>query len=232
MQAQAQAVSNVDFATLRRTVVDCQIRPFGVVDQVLLGRFLEVPREIFAPAGQEPLSYSDSELRWPLEGGKGVRPMLLPLVLARLLQAAEIRSGDSVLDVGGATGYTAALVAGLAAHVVAIESDAGLSAAAARNFASLGLSNVEAVCAPLTGGAKGKGAFDVIVVNGAVEEGLEALCGQLSPNGRLVALRPQAAGAARAFIYEREGASISNRDLFEAAGKLLPEFARKPGFSF
>jgi protein-L-isoaspartate(D-aspartate) O-methyltransferase len=232
MQAQAQSVSSIDFATLRRTAVDCQIRPYDVTDQGLLARFYDVPREMFAPPGQEALSYSDAELRWPLGGGKGVRAMLAPLVLAKLLQTAAIQTTDAVLDVGGATGYTAALAAGVATRVVALESDASLSTAAARNLATLGLGAAETLTGPLRDGAPGKGAFDVIIVNGAIEEGLEKLCAQLSPTGRLLALRPQAAGAAKAFVYEREGANLSHRALFEGAGKLLPEFAKKPGFSF
>lgn len=231
MQAQAQDASRIDSAALRRTSLDCQIRPYGVTDQLLLARFLDVPRETFVPAGAEALTYSDSELRHPLAAG-GDRPMVAPLVLARMMQAAEIGPTDLLLDVAGAAGYTAALAAGLARKVVALESDAHLSAAAAANFQTLGLQNVEAVHAPLGGGAAAKGPFDVILVNGAAEEGLETLLAQLSPSGRLLVLRPQAAGAARIVMFQKDGSNLSQRALFEAAGKLLPEFARKPAFSF
>ena len=231
MQVQTQPSPRIDSASLRRTAMDCQIRPYGVTDQGVLARFLDVPREAFAPAGQEALTYSDSELRHPLQGG-GSRPMLQPLVLARMLQAAEIGPGCAVLDVGGAAGYTAALVAGLATSVVALESDAGLSAAAAANFAALGLSNATAMVGPLRAGAPARAPFDVVIVNGAAEEGLDQLLAQLAPGGRLVALKPQASGAAKAFLYRRDGSNVSERPLLEAAGKLLPDFAKKPGFTF
>ena len=225
------AASSADPAVLRRTAVDCQIRPYGVTDQAVLARFLDVAREPFAPAGAEALVYSDSELRHPLAAG-GFRAMVAPLVLARMLQVAEIGSSDVVLDVGGASGYTAALVAGLARKVIALESDAALSAAAATNLLGAGAANAEAVCGPLVDGVAAKAPFDVIVVNGAVEEGLDKLLGQLSPAGRLLALQPQTAGAARVVMYRRDGANFSRRAVLEAAGKLLPEFARKPTFSF
>ena len=231
MQTQAQAPSPDNSAVLRRTALDCQIRPYGVTDQALLARFLDVPREAFVPAGSESLTYSDSELRQPLAAG-GTRAMLAPLVLARLLQAAEIQQGDSVLDVAGATGYTAALVAGLATKVVALESDAALSAAAAANCSALGLANVQTLCGPIADGAPAKAPFDVILVNGAVVSGLDKLLSQLAPGGRLLALKPQAAGAARAFLFRKDGSNLSERALFEATGKLLPEFASKPSFSF
>lgn len=231
MQLQTSMAASVDPAVLRRTVVDCQIRPFGVTDQPALARFLDVPREAFAPVGAEHLAYSDLELRHPLGSGAS-RAMLLPLVLARMIQAAEIRAEDVVLDVAGATGYTAALAAGLARKVYALESDATLAASAKANFAALGLANVEGCCGPLREGPAGKGPFDVIFVDGVVEEGLDTLLSTLSPAGRMLALEPGAAGTARVVLWRRDGSNFSRRELFEAAGKALPEFARQPGFAF
>lgn len=232
MQVQERQVSAADFEALRRTAIDCQVRPFGVTDQRLLASFLETPREKFVPAGQEDLAYSDRELSHPLAGGPGARTMIPPIVLARLLQAAEIKPSDSVLDVGGAAGYTAALAARLTGRVVALESDEALARRAGENFAALGLANATALCAPLAEGAAGKGPFDVVVVNGAADVGLEKLLDQLASGGRLVTLKPEAAGAARAFVYRKDGSAISCRSLFEGAGKLLPEFAAKPAFVF
>lgn len=232
MQAQEVAVAAANFTDLRRTAVDCQIRPFGVTDQRILASFLDVPREKFVPAGFEPVAYADVELTHPLSGGKGGRAMLLPLVLARLLQAAEIGASDRVLDVAGGAGYSAAILATLAGSVVALESDEALSKAAAANFESLGLSNVTAVCGALTDGAAGKGPFDVIVVNGAAQNGLEKLAAQLAPGGRMVVLKPHAYSASRAFLCRKDGANLSERALFEAAGKLIPEFAPAPAFVF
>ena len=232
MQGQPLAAMPENFAVLRRTAIECQIRPFGVSDQGILGSFLEVPRERFVPAGFESVAYADSELSFPLAGGKGRRAMLMPLVLARLIQAAEITDGDRVLDVAGAAGYSAAVLAGLAGSVVALESDEALSKAAAGNFAALGLGTVEAVCAPLADGAAAKGPFDVIIVNGAAEQGLDKLEAQLAPSGRMVALKPHAAGASRAFLYRKDGDTISQRALFEASAKLIPELAATPAFVF
>ena len=232
MQGQEAAVSAENLAVMRRTAIDCQIRPFGVVDQRLLGSFLEVPREKFVPAGFEPIAYADIEFGHPLAGGKGARPMLMPLVLARALQEAQIRASDRVLDVAGAAGYTAAILAGLAASVVALESDETLSRTAAANFESMGLANAKAVCGPLAEGYAAGGPYDVIVVNGAAQQGLDKLVAQLAPGGRMVVLKPQAAGAAGVFLLLKDGAVVSERALFEGAGKLIPEFAAAPAFVF
>ncbi len=224
------ALASQDFATLRRTMVDRQIRTYDVSDLRVVDRFEEVPREKFVGAGQEAVAYSDFEVRLPLEGG-GARSLLAPLVAARALQAAEIVHSDRVLVVGDATGYVAALAAGLAASVVSLESDKGLSARAAENFASLGL-NAKAVCGPLADGARAHGPFDVIVTAGALEAGLDGLVEQLAEGGRLVAFHPQAAGAARATLYRKIAGQATARNVFEAAARLLQDLARKPEFRF
>ncbi len=94
MPAQAQAPS-VDFAALRRTAMECQIRPFGVVDQNLLARFLDVPREMFAPAGQEVLAGRHAE-EFPVslwQTGSGTQSnMNMNEVLAN--RASELLGGE------------------------------------------------------------------------------------------------------------------------------------------
>lgn len=231
MQGQQAADSHANFAALRRTAIECQIRPFGVTDQHILGSFFDVPREKFVPAGFESVAYADMEMLHPLAAG-GARAMLMPLVLARMIQAAGVGREDRVLDVAGASGYTAAILAGLSGSVVALESDEALSKAAAANFESLGLSNAQALCAPLLDGATAKAPFDVIIVNGATEHGLDKLAAQLAHGGRMVALKPYAAGSSRAFLFRKDGETISERALFEASGKLIPEFAAPPAFVF
>src|SRR5262249_41154702 len=114
-------------AILRQTMVDRQIRTYDVTDQRILARMLEVPREQFLPADQAELAYSDpARLLNPAEAGKAGRWLLAPLVLARLIQGAQIKPTDNVLDIAAGTGYSSALLAGIAARVHALESEEGL----------------------------------------------------------------------------------------------------------
>ncbi|MBI1981303.1 MAG: protein-L-isoaspartate O-methyltransferase, partial [Methylocystis sp.] len=115
-------------ATLRHTMVERQLRPYDVTDVPLLERFLSVPRELFLPDSLAPLAYSDLAVTVKSAGGRK-RSLLPPLVLARMLQAAEIKATDKALDIGGA-GYSAALLSGLAEKVVALECDPDLFARA------------------------------------------------------------------------------------------------------
>src|SRR5580693_9323852 len=155
----------------RRTMVDCQIRTFGVTDQQLLARMLEVPREHFLPGELAQLAYSDIGLQLQPTGPGGERRTLLPpLVLARLIQGAGVGSTGTVLDVGAATGYSSALLAGLAGRVVALESERCLYNALRSNLDAFGLAKVQTILAPLAEGAPEEAPpFDLIFINGAVE---------------------------------------------------------------
>ena len=218
----------------RRTMVDCQIRTFDVTDQALLARMLDVPREDFLPPELAPLAYSDTSLQ--MKPGSERRTLLPPLVLARLIQGASVSPADKVLDVGAATGYSTALLAGLAGHVVAVESDPFLYKELRSNLDRFGLAQVETVLAPLPEGAPKEAPFDVIFINGAVEANLDALFTQLKDGGRLVALKPLAGDltgrTSKAVRYEKIDGGMGYRVLFDASAPILDAFRRGEQFTF
>jgi protein-L-isoaspartate(D-aspartate) O-methyltransferase len=224
-------------AVRRQTMVDCQIRTFAVTDQRVLARMLEVPRERFLPADQAELAYSDLALQLkPTASGGQERRLLPPLVLARLMQGAEVGPADSALDVAPGTGYSSAVLAGLAARVVALESEQSLYEALRSNLDRLGLANAEAQLGPLAVGAPDEGPFDVIFINGKVEANLEALFAQLKDGGRLLALESMAGDmsgrAGKAVRYEKSGNAVGYRVLFDAAAPLLSDFQKSEQFTF
>ena len=95
-----------DFAAARRNMVDGQVRTADVTDLRIISAMLEVPRERFVPPASAALAYLDLDV--PVGGG---RRLLKPMVLAKLIQAADLEPTDHVLDVGCATGYGAAVLA-------------------------------------------------------------------------------------------------------------------------
>jgi protein-L-isoaspartate(D-aspartate) O-methyltransferase len=219
-------------ATLRRTMVERQLRPFDLTDVPLLEGFLNVPRELFLPVGQEPVAYSD--LAVTVRGaGTHKRTFLPPLVLARMLQGGSPRPGDKVLDIGGA-GYSAAILAGLAGEVVLLESDVELASRARDGLAALGAANVRVETGPLNAGAPASGPYDLIYVEGAVEAGLETLFSQLTPNGRLLAIVTPEAGAGQHVVrFERvDGEPAGRISLLSANAPVLEGFAKAPSFVF
>jgi len=224
-------MSETATAVLRRTMVERQLRPFDVTDVPLLERFLDTPRELFLPPEQAPLAYSDLAIAVKTSGGRK-RGLLPPLVLARMLQGAEIRPGEKILDIGGA-GYSAALLSGLAGSVVALESDAGRAARARTGLAALDCRNVRLVEGPLEKGVPGEAPFDLIVVHGRVEDGLDALFGQLTPDGRLLAIvTPEPGAGQQAVLFERQdGRAAGERPLFSANAPVLEGFEKALAFS-
>jgi protein-L-isoaspartate(D-aspartate) O-methyltransferase len=217
----------MDFAVARRMMVDGQVLTRDVFDPDLLAAMLEVPRERFVPPAQVALAYLDRNLPLTADGS---RCLLQPMVLARLLQAADITTTDHVLDVGCGTGYSSALLARLAGSVVALEEDKDLAGFARRALRELA-PQVEVVEGLLKTGWPAAGPYDVIVLNGAAEIIPEPLFAQLKDGGRLVGIEGEGP-ATQARIYCSIRGEISGRSITEAAAPLLPGFARPPEFVF
>lgn len=215
----------VDYAALRRAMVDGQVRTADVTDRPLIRAMLDVPREDFVPAAQAELAYLDLDL--PVGGGG--RRLLKPMMLAKMLQALDLKSADRVLDVGCATGYAAALLARLSGSVLALEEEPALVAQARSNLSGLG--NVAVREGPLRDGHAAGGPYDAILVEGAVEIDPESLCGQLADGGRLICIRGDGP-AAKATLYTRSAADLTSRPVFDAFGPVLPGFSRPKSFVF
>jgi protein-L-isoaspartate(D-aspartate) O-methyltransferase len=217
-----------DFADARRHMVDGQLRPNDVTDLRILSAMLEVPRERFAPPASASIAYLDLDL--PVgEGAAASRCLLKPMMLAKLLNAAEIKATDRVLDVGCVTGYGAALLARMAGQVVALEQDAGLAKTAKAALSSL--SNVTVVSGPLAEGWPSAAPYDLIVLEGATEIEPQVFSRQLKDGGRLVCVLGSAPGAT-AMLYRRSGDDFAGRPLFSAAAPVLPGFVKAPAFAF
>ncbi len=176
------------------------------------------------PPGSASLAYLDLDV--PVGAS---RRLLKPMVLAKLIQAAELSGSDRVLDVGCATGYTAAVLARIAGQVVALEQDAGLAKAAREALSPL--PNVTVASGPLAEGWPQGAPYDVIVLEGATEIVPHALCRQLKDGGRLVCVLGSGPGS-KAMLYRRSGAEVGGRAIFDATAALLPGFAKTPVFAF
>jgi len=212
------------FESARFNMIEAQIRTSNVTDPRIMAAMSAVAREKFVPSAARALAYADV----PVAVAQG-RYLLDPRSFAKLAQLAQIKAEDRVLDVGCGTGYSAAVLARLAAEVVALEQDADLVRIASELLANV-VGRVELVQGGLIEGVKNHAPFDVIFVNGAIEQVPEILLSQLAEGGRLVTVLKD--GQSRAWLFLKENGKIGKRPDFDADVPLLAGFKKAMGFVF
>lgn len=216
----------MDYKAARHMMVEAQLRTNRVITPELIVALESVPRENFVPRQMAGGAYIDGAV--PIGNG---RSLMEPMVFGRLLQTAAIKESDVVLDVGCASGYSAAVLSHVASTVVALEVDSELAGRASANLAQLGVDNVAVVTGPLIEGDAAHGPYDVIIIEGQVPAVPKALLDQLAEGGRLLAVLDDGAGPGRATLFTRFGGAVSHRVIFDATAGRLPGFAAPVPFS-
>jgi protein-L-isoaspartate(D-aspartate) O-methyltransferase len=165
----------------RERMVEMQIARRGVRDALVLKAMREVPREMFVEPGLAEFAYDDG----PLPIGEG-QTISQPYVVALMIEAAHVKPGDRVLEVGAGSGYAAAVLSRIALSVHAIERHPALAASAKERLAKLGYQNVEVHVGDGTRGLPQAAPFDAILTAAAAPQVPQALKDQLAIGGRLV----------------------------------------------
>lgn len=222
----------IDYATARHNMVEGQLRTNRVTDPRVVAAFAEVPRERFLPKSLRGVAYVDEDIALGAN-----RYLIEPLVLARLIQAAQVKPTDVALDVACGAGYGTAVLARLASTVVALESDAELARGASRVLSELGIDNAVVVDGPLNRGYRQQAPYDVILIEGTVPEVPGDIVEQLAEGGRLAVVvddpgRRGPGQLGRATLLIRRGGVTSSRILFDAGTPRVPGFETVPGFVF
>lgn len=212
-----------DFAARRVMMVDNQIRPSDVTKYPVIAAMLAVPREDFVPEPLIEAAYMGENL--VVAPG---RVLLEPRTLAKLLDALNIQGDELVLDIGAALGYSAAVIGRMAQAVVALEEDETLFAGAESRLAAS--DNVAVLKGALSAGVPAQAPYDVIVIEGGVQQIPAELTAQLKEGGRIGALFMQGAlGVVRIGVKTSDG--LVWRDAFNASAPLLAAFARPVEFA-
>lgn len=217
-----------DFVAARTNMVDSQIRPNGVTDARVIEAMQSVSREDFVSENQRTVAYMDGDVALASAGSK--RSLIEPMAFAKMLQAAEIRPTDHVLEIGTATGYGAKVLSGLAKYVVSIDSDEPLVALARSNLSDK--VNVSLIEGPMGDGHPKAGPYDLILISGQVEVVPKALFSQLSEGGRLIAT-VGTGGVGMCSLWVKSGETCTQRSLFNLSIATLPGFEiPNAGFAF
>lgn len=208
-----------DFSLARRTMVDNQLRPQGVTDRGVIAAMGKIERERFVPESARQLAYFDRSIR--ISPGRHLMP---PAALGRLLTEAQPRPGERALVVGSGTGYSAAVLKEAGLDVVALESDQSLATQAEA-------AGVETVVGALADGWSKGAPYDLVLLEGAVEDVPVALAKQLAPGGRIAGAIVDR-GIARLSVGTCAGGSIGWRSLADSDVESLPGFERPRAFTF
>lgn len=217
-------MSETNFETMRAAMVSNQLRTSAVSDAQVVEAMRAVPREAFMPADRTDLAYIDT----PVAVGEG-RSINPPLVTGRLLTALAPRAGERALVVGAATGYAAAVLAELGLNVTALEENATLAAFAMGALANF--AGVKVVSGPLAQGAAEDAPYDVILIDGAVEQVPDVLKAQLVDGGRMAGALVER-GVTRLAFGRKVGDSLLLADFVDSEAVPLPGFAVPAGFVF
>jgi protein-L-isoaspartate(D-aspartate) O-methyltransferase len=178
-----------DFTQQRAHMVEHHLRRRGIDDERVLSAMGEVPREHFVPEKVRRSAYNDSAL--PIGYDQTISQ---PWVVAAICQALQLRGEERVLEIGTGSGYSAAVLAHLAEHVVSLERVAPLAEKARERLDELGIENVEVIIADGSRGHPEGAPYDAIAVHAATPEAPHSLLAELAHDGRLVV--PIATGSA------------------------------------
>ena len=214
-----------DTALARDLMVDGQLRPNKVRDPRLIEVLRRLPRERFVPAALRQFAYIDADLKL-----SATRVMIKPLVIARLIQLAAPRAGETALVVGSGTGYAAAILAELGVHVTALEEDGDLIALA--HEAAIASQAIGFVTGKLADGWAERAPYDFVLIEGAVRAIPERIGRQVAQNGRLVTVLAPEGASPTAVLAEPSLGGMRARAAFDATTALLPELVPAAAFAF
>ncbi len=170
-----------DLLSARNRMLEAHLAGRGVRDRNVLEAMRSVPREAFVQPGYEEFAYDDG----PLPIGEG-QTISQPYIVAMMIEAAEVKPGDRVLEVGAGSGYASAVMSRIADRVYAIERHPALGAAAREKIERLGYDNIELRIGDGTLGWHEAAPFDAILVAAGGPQVPQALKDQLTTGGRLV----------------------------------------------
>jgi protein-L-isoaspartate(D-aspartate) O-methyltransferase len=215
-----------DLAEARTAMVESQVRTADVTSPAILAAMRSLPRELFLPADKRVAAYADLEP----EVAPG-RYLLRPRDLGKLLQNLGLRPTDRALEVAGATGYGAAVLAGCVRAVVTVDPSAELSFAARAALDRAGAGSVVSASTDIAAGWPEGAPYDVILLNGSAEFVPSLWLEQLAEGGRLgLIVRNGAMGEAR--IYTKAGGTTAYRVAFDAAPPFAPCLQLPKTFAF
>lgn len=206
-------------------MVDTQVRPSDVTKFPIIDAMLQVPREAFVPGNLREAAYVGENLAL----GDG-RVVLEPRTLGKILDGLMIEPHHVALDLGCGFGYSTAILAQMCDFVVAVEDDEIRAATAQETLSEQGVDNAAVMTGPLAEGSPKSGPYDIITVQGAVEQVPAALLAQLRDGGRIACIFAEGALGVVRIGHKIDGV-VNWRFSFNAGAPVLAGFEKEATFA-
>ena len=215
-----------DYKSRRTMMVDTQVRPSDVTKFPIIDAMLAIPREAYVPDNKREAAYIGENLT--LDEG---RVLLEPRTLAKMLEVLDVQPSHVALDVGCGLGYSTAILSRLCEFVVAVEDDEARAAEAQSILSQNGIDNAAVMMRALAEGAAKSGPYDVIIVQGGVEQVPDALTDQLREGGRIACIFLEGNLGVVRVGHKIDGA-VNWRFAFNASAPVLKGFEKRAEFAF
>ncbi len=218
---------NMNFEQARSNMVEQQVRPWEVLDGTVLELFEQIHREDFVPVRFRKMAFSD--LAIPLDHDQC---MMKPVVEGRLLQALELNTDETVLELGTGSGFITACLAKLASRVVSVDLYEQFSRDAAGKLEDMKIENVELESGDVMGGWQPEQAHDVLVVTGSVPVVPEHFRGWVNPCGRMFVVTGKSPAMEAKLLTKLNATEWREESLFETDLARLINAEEAPRFKF
>jgi len=221
----------MNYQLARQNMVDNQIRTNHVTNNNIISAMTVLPRERFVPESLTEIAYVDTAIQ--VANG---RHIVAPMVLARLIQEANVSSDDLVQVIGCGTGYAAAILSNMSKAVVLVEDQPEVCDKAEALFIELGIDNVLVFKTDLVNGCKKQAPFNIIIICGAVEEIPINLVNQLVEGGRIITMILASEGVSypttKATILTKYNGKLVEKEVFEVNTPKIKSFNKDKVFKF
>ena len=221
-----------DFNSMRVNMVNNQIKPFAVTNPVILDAFATIPRENFGQFIIESAIYTDNILYLNQKKKFESRFYLSTAVFAKMIQIADIKKHESVLDIGCLTGYSSAILSKICSTVDGLEQHDELVDISKENIKKLGIENINVHHGNLKDGYMKKELFDAIFINGSVDLVPQPINDQVKDGGRVITIKREGL-IGYMVIYKKAGDYMTQINHFEiTVPYITKDFMRKSEFAF
>ena len=173
-------MTDMDMDLARYNMIEQQIRPWDVLDPVVLEVIAETPRERFVPKPYVHMAFTDTQI--PLDHDQC---MLEPKMEGRILQSLQIKPTDEILEIGTGSGFLTACLAKLGKRVTSVDIFPDFTQQAQQQVAGLELENILFEVGDASQGWENGKQFDVIVVSASLPMMNTAFQQSLALNGRM-----------------------------------------------